>query len=96
MEERLNTILNIFERALVENFKGERSDYGLKNDYIDMKYEFLKLLLEATHREPNNFSFDLFQDKVKTTSPLMQDSYREYEVDQAAALTTTNNDSELS
>ena len=73
MEQRLNDILNIFEQALIDNFKGEKSDYALKNDYIDMKYEFLKLLLEATHAEPTKFSFDLFQDKVKRSSPLMKE-----------------------
>ena len=73
MEERLNTILNIFERSLIENQRGEKSDYALKNDYIDMKYEFLKLLLDATHRkEWSSFNYDLFQEKVKKTSPLMQ------------------------
>mgnify|MGYP001367259918 FL=1 len=41
MEHRLNDILNKFEQALVENFKGERSDYNLKNDYIDLKYDFV-------------------------------------------------------
>jgi len=92
MEDRLNTILNIFERALVENFKGEKSDYSLKNDYIDMKYDFLKLLLEATHKEPANFSFDLFQEKVKSTSPLMQDSFKRFENAEAFSITRTNND----
>jgi hypothetical protein len=76
MEQRLNDILNAFERNLVASFKGERSDYNLKNDYIDLKYEFMKLLLEATHREPVHFSFDLFQEKVKDTSPLMKDNFR--------------------
>jgi len=80
MEERLNTILNIFERSLIENQRGERSDHGLKNDYIDMKYDFLKLLLEATHRkEGSSFNFDLFQEKVKKTSPLRQADYTENE-----------------
>jgi len=92
MEDRLNTILNIFERALVENFKGEKSDYSLKNDYIDMKYDFLKLLLEATHKEPANFSFDLFQEKVKSTSPLMQDNFKRFENTEAFSLTRTIND----
>ena len=83
MEDRLNTILNIFERSLIENQRGERSDYGLKNDYIDMKYEFLKLLLEATHKGPTDFSFDLFQEKGKRTSPLHQTDYtaNEFKVD---------------
>ncbi len=79
MEERLNTILNIFERSLIENQRGERSDYGLKNDYIDMKYDFLKLLLDATHKQPTEFNFDLFQEKVKRTSPLRQTDYTENE-----------------
>jgi len=92
MEDRLNTILNIFERALVENFKGEKSDYSLKNDYIDMKYDFLKLLLEATHKEPTNFSFDLFQEKVKATSPLMRDNFKKYENEEAFTLTRTSKD----
>ena len=51
MEQRLNDILNAFERNLVASFKGERSDYNLKNDYIDLKYDFMKLLLEATHKD---------------------------------------------
>ena len=76
MEKRLNDILNAFETNLVASFKGERSDYNLKNDYIDLKYDFMKLLLEATHKEPSKFSFDLFQEKVKKTSPLMKDNFR--------------------
>lgn len=82
MEDRLNTILNTFERNLVASFKGEVSDYSLKNNYLDLKYDFMKLLLEATHREPSSFSFDLFQDKVKKTSPLMKDSFRQNEPEQ--------------
>lgn len=76
MEQRLNDILNAFERNLVASFKGERSDYNLKNDYIDLKYDFMKLLLEAVHKEPIHFSFDLFQEKVKNSSPLMKDNFR--------------------
>ena len=76
MEKRLNDILNNFEAAMLENFKGEKSDYQLKNSYLDLKYDFMKLLLEATHREPVHFSFDLFQEKVKDTSPLMKDNFR--------------------
>ena len=95
MEQRLNDILNAFEANLVANFKGERSDYNLKNDYIDLKYDFVKLLLEATHKEPTNFSFDLFHDKVKATSPLMKDNFKKYETEEAFTLTSafrTNND----
>ena len=77
MEHRLNDILNEFERNLVASFKGEISDYSLKNNYLDLKYDFMKLLLEATHREPSEFNFDLFQSKVKKTSPLMKDSFRQ-------------------
>ena len=76
MEQRLSDILNHFETNLVASFKGERSDYNLKNDYIDLKYDFMKLLLEATHKEPSKFNFDLFQEKVKKTSPLMKDNFR--------------------
>jgi len=93
MEDRLNTILNIFERALIENQRGERSDYTLKNDYIDMKYDFLKLLLEATHKQPTEFNFDLFQEKVKRTSPLHQEDYTENEW---KVNTYTKKDTELS
>ena len=95
MEHRLNEILNKFEQALVENFKGKRSDYNLKNDYVDLKYDFVKLLLEATHKEPTNFSFDLFHDKVKATSPLMQENFKKYETEESFTLTSafrTNND----
>ena len=70
MEHRLNEILNKFEQAMIENFKEERSDYKLKNDYIDLKYDFLKLILEATHKDSPEFNLDLFQSKVKTSSPL--------------------------
>jgi hypothetical protein len=77
MEQRLNDILNAFEASLVASFKGEKSDYSLKNNYLDLKYDFMKLLLEATHREPSEFNFDLFQSKVKKTSPLMKDSFRQ-------------------
>tara|TARA_R110002110_G_scaffold268089_1_gene483921 strand:+ start:191 stop:460 length:270 start_codon:yes stop_codon:yes gene_type:complete len=76
MEDRLNTILNIFERALVENHHGKRSDYGLKNDYLDLKYEFLKLMLEASHEDSNKFNLDSFQKKVKMSSPLWKACYK--------------------
>lgn len=92
MEHRLNEILNVFELALIANFKGDKSDYSLKNDYIDMKYEFLKLLLEATHREPTNFSFDLFQDKVKATSPLLKEDFKKSEAESAFGHTVIIND----
>lgn len=95
MEQRLNDILNAFERNLVASFKGERSDYNLKNDYIDLKYDFVKLLLEATHKEPTNFSFDLFHEKVKKTSPLMKDNFKKYDSEETFTLTSafrTNND----
>ena len=95
MEQRLNDILNVFEKALIENFKGDKSDYSLKNDYIDLKYDFVKLLLEATHKEPTNFSFDLFHEKVKKTSPLMKDNFKKYETEEAFTLTSafrTSND----
>ena len=89
MEQRLSDILNHFETNLVASFKGERSDYNLKNDYIDLKYDFLKLLLEATHRQPTEFNFDLFQEKVKKTSPLMKDNFRK---DEPAEHTFSKND----
>ena len=76
MEDRLSKILNTFEQALVDNHNGERSDYGLKNDYIDLKYDFLKLLLQATHEEPTNFNLDLFQKKVKRDSPIWSSKLR--------------------
>jgi hypothetical protein len=76
MEKRLNDILNAFESEMLKNFKGEKSDYQLKNSYLDLKYDFMKLLLEAVHKEPIHFSFDLFQEKVKNTSPLMKDNFR--------------------
>lgn len=89
MEERLNTILNTFEQALVDNHSGERSDHGLKNDYLDLKYDFIKLLLEASHGEPTDFNFDLFQGKVRKSSPLWRASYKK---DTAELHTFTKND----
>jgi len=76
MEARLNKILNAFEKAMIENFKGERSDYNLKNNYLDLKYDFMKLLLEATHTQPSGFNFDLFHNKVKKSSPLFNENIR--------------------
>ena len=76
MEDRLSKILNTFEQALVDNHNGERTDYELKNDYIDLKYGFLQLLLQATHEEPTNFNLDLFQKKVKMDSPIWNSNLR--------------------
>jgi hypothetical protein len=77
MEDRLNTILNTFEESLIGNFNNEVSDFDLKNSYIDLKYDFLKLILEATHKPPTDFNFDLFHEKVKRTSPLHKDNRSE-------------------
>jgi len=71
-EQRLVNILNTFEESLLKKFKGDTTNFSLKNSYIDLKYEVVKLLLEATHREASNFSFDLFVEKAKESSPLMQ------------------------
>ena len=73
MESRLVEIFNNFEQSVLDNFQGKRSNFGLKQDVIDLKYDVVKLLLEATHKKDiSPFHFDLFVDKQKGTSPFLQ------------------------
>ena len=71
MEARLVEIFNKLEESMLKNFNGERSNFGLKQDFIDLKYDVVKIVLEATHRDKDPFSFDLFVERQKRTSPFL-------------------------
>ena len=74
MEERLSDILNTFEQALIDNNDHSMTDFELRYKYIDLKYDFVKLLIMALidcgHGE--TFDFNKFQEKVKATSPMLE------------------------
>jgi len=72
METRLVQVFNKAEQSILDNFQGKRSNFGLKQDIIDLKYDVVKLILEATHRDKDPFNFDVFVDRQKKTSPFLQ------------------------
>jgi hypothetical protein len=72
IEVRLVEIFNKIENSVLDNFQGKRSNFGLKQDVIDLKYDVVKLLLEATHKDKDPFCFDLFVERQKKSSPFLQ------------------------
>ena len=72
METRLVEIFNKIVNSVLDNFQGKRSNFGLKQDVIDLKYDVVKLLLEATHKDRDPFCFDLFAERQKKSSPFLQ------------------------
>lgn len=73
IEVRLVEIFNKIENSVLDNFQGKRSNFGLKQDVIDLKYDVVKLLLEATHKKDvSPFHFDLFVERQKKSSPFLQ------------------------
>tara|TARA_Y100000593_G_scaffold4019_1_gene7852 strand:- start:6065 stop:6301 length:237 start_codon:yes stop_codon:yes gene_type:complete len=63
MEEKLVEVLERFEEAFVEYTKGKES-FSLKSDYIEFKYDIVKLLMAAVD-ESVEFDFENFVEKQK-------------------------------
>jgi len=63
MEEKLVEVLERFEKAFVEYTKGKEA-FSLKSDYIEFKYDIVKLLMAAVD-ESVEFDFENFVEKQK-------------------------------
>ena len=63
MEDKLVQILERFEEAFVEFTKGKDA-FSLKSDYIEFKYDIVKLLMTAVD-ESVEFDFEKFVEKQK-------------------------------
>jgi len=80
-EHELGDIFNTFEESMLSHMqytkKGIGSDaFILKNGYIDLKYDVVKLFMQAVeqHQFLGNFDFDfeVFKDKQRAESPLLK------------------------
>ena len=80
-EHELVEIFNTFEESMLiqiqYNKKWPGSDaFILKNGYIDLKYDVVKLFMQAVehHQLFGNleFDFEAFKDKQRTESPLLK------------------------
>jgi len=69
MEDKLVEALERFEKAFVEYTKGKES-FSLKSDYIEFKYDIVKLLMTAA-TESVDFNFENFVEKQKSL-PLLK------------------------
>tara|TARA_B100000073_G_scaffold347949_1_gene364179 strand:+ start:480 stop:755 length:276 start_codon:yes stop_codon:yes gene_type:complete len=79
-EELLNETLNRFEGKLLGVFEKLTPEerWKLKDEYVELKYDFIKYLLRADR----NFDFDEFQNMAKKESPLLNyNNVTEYNVD---------------
>jgi len=74
MEEKLVEVLEKFEESFVEYTKGKDA-FSLKSDYIDFKYDVVKLFLSATG-ETINFDFENFVQKQKSLPLLRNEANR--------------------
>jgi len=71
MEEKLVECLEKFESSFVEYTNKKKSDFSLKSDYIELKYDIVKLFLSAVD-ETVDFDFDTFVEKQKSL-PLLKE-----------------------
>tara|TARA_B100000287_G_scaffold419429_1_gene457624 strand:+ start:425 stop:664 length:240 start_codon:yes stop_codon:yes gene_type:complete len=71
MEDKLVECLEKFESSFVDYTKKRKSDFSLKSDYIELKYEIVKLFLSAVN-ETIDFDFDTFVEKQKSL-PLLKE-----------------------
>ena len=70
MEEELVKALARFEQSFVDYTEKKRSAFSLKSDYIEMKYDIVKLFLSAVE-ETIDFDFDKFIEEQKNL-PLLK------------------------
>lgn len=78
MEEKLFEVLERFEEAFVEYTKGKET-YILKSEYIEFKYDIVKLLMTAVD-ESIEFDFEKFVQKQKSL-PLLRNEMNNKVVD---------------
>ena len=77
-EHSLGDIFNAFEEQMIRHTKGmsESDTFILKNGYIDLKYDVVKLFMQAVnqHQFYGNleFDFEVFKDKQRAESPLLK------------------------
>ena len=74
MEEKLVEVLERFEEAFVEFTKGKEA-FSLKSDYIEFKYDIVKLLMSAVD-ESIEFDFEKFVEKQKSLPLLRNETNR--------------------
>ena len=70
MEKALVKILSKFEQSFVDYVEGESSSYRFKSGYLDMKYDIVRLFLQATE-EVIDFDFEKFVEEQKSL-PLLR------------------------
>lgn len=72
MEEKLFECLEKFEKSFVDYTKKKKSDFSLKSDYIELKYDIVSLFLSAVN-ETVDFDFETFVEKQKSLPLLKQE-----------------------
>ena len=72
MEAELNNTLNTFEKTLValQGKLSQAESFKLRAEYIELKYDVIKLILRANRKDA--FDFDTFQDLSKISSPMLK------------------------
>ena len=78
-DQELGEIFNTFEQSFLEYMENPSSyarAFDFKNGYIDMKYDVVKLFLQAVSEHKFmgslDFDFEAFRDKQREESPLLK------------------------
>ena len=77
-ENQLVEIFNTFEKSMLRHTKSmkESDTFILKNGYIDLKYDVVKLFMQAVNQHQFmgslEFDFEVFKDKQRAESPLLK------------------------
>ena len=77
-EHLLVEIFNTFEETMILHTKRmkEGDTFILKNGYIDLKYDVVKLFMAAVNQHQFmgslEFDFEVFKDKQRAESPLLK------------------------
>jgi len=80
-ENQLVEIFNTFEESLLSHMQYTKKGIGtdafiLKNGYIDLKYDVVKLFMQAVNQHQFmgslEFDFEVFKDKQRAESPLLK------------------------
>ena len=77
-ENQLVEIFNTFEENMILHMKRmkELDTFILKNGYIDLKYDVVKLFMQAVNQHQFmgslEFDFEVFKDKQRAESPLLK------------------------
>lgn len=82
----LGDIFNTFEKQMLkfmENPMPSSNCFGFKNNYIDLKYDVVKLFMQAVTQSQFHgsldFDFEAFKDKQRVESPLLKVDVRKIE-----------------